>query len=403
MESLLASRAGLAAPAYGDPEASRRLIRDILAAVRAHLGMEVGFVSRFGSGRRWVEYVDADPAFCPVQVGTGDPLEQTLCARVVDGLAPQLMPDARAEPSVADLEATYRLPVGAHLSVPLVLEDTGTFGTLCCFSRRADDGLRERDLEVLRMVADVLAGHLAFLLGHERSTKRVLHLVTRVLGEDGPAMALQPVVRVRDREPVGFEALARFPQVVPWTPDRWFAEAAALGLGAELEGAALQAALRLLPDLPPGTSLAVNLSPEALCSDDRILDRLCSTSPHRVVVELTEHVRVAWSQRLNDRLGTLREAGVRIAVDDAGTGYAGLEHILHLRPDVLKLDRVLVQGIDGHPGRQAMCEAMVGFSRRTGTTLVAEGVESEADLAELQRLGVEMVQGYLTGRPRPAS
>jgi EAL domain-containing protein (putative c-di-GMP-specific phosphodiesterase class I) len=403
MESLLALPTSLGAPRYGDPEASRRLVRDSLAAVRTHLGMEVGLISRFGGGRRWVEYVDSDPGFGPVEVGVAEPLEQTLCARVVDGVAPQLMPDARAEPAVADLEATHTLPVGAHLAVPLVLEDGETFGTLCCFSRQADGGLRERDLRVLRAVADGVAGHLGFLLSHERSAKRVLHLITRVLGDDGPAMALQPVVRARDREPVAFEALARFPRLAPWSPDRWFAEATALGLGADLEGAAVQAALRLLPGLPADASLAVNLSPDALCSDDRILDRLCSTSPRRLVVELTEHVRVAWSQRLHDRLETLREAGVRIAVDDAGTGCIGLEHILHLRPEVLKLDRALVRGIATHPGRQAMCEAMVGFSRRTGATLVAEGVETEADLAELERLGVELVQGYLTGRPRPAS
>ena len=402
MVSLVTSR-GAGAPDYGDPEASRRVIRDSLAAVRAHLGMEVGFVSRFGRGRRWFEYVDADPSFCPVEVGSSDPLEETVCARVAAGTAPQLIQDAQAEPAVADLKATYAMPIGAHLSVPLVLEDGQTFGTLCCFSRRADESLRERDLEVLRMVAEMLGGHLGFLLSHEQSANRVLRLITRVLGEEGPAMALQPVVDVVERETVGFEALARFPMVVPWTPDRWFAEAAGLGLGAELEGAAVRAALRLLPDLPPRASLSVNLSPDALCSDDRIVDRLCSTSPHRVVVELTEHVRVAWSQRLNDRLRTLREAGVRIAVDDAGTGYAGLEHILHLRPEVLKLDRVLVQGIATHPGRQAMCEAMVGFTARTGATLVAEGVETEKDLAELRRLGVGLVQGYLTGRPRPAS
>ena len=88
MESLLRPRAGTAAPDCGDPEASRRVIRDSLAAVRAHLGMEVGFVSRFGRGRRWFEYVDADPLFCPVEVGSSDLLEETFCARVADGTAP---------------------------------------------------------------------------------------------------------------------------------------------------------------------------------------------------------------------------------------------------------------------------------------------------------------------------
>jgi EAL domain-containing protein (putative c-di-GMP-specific phosphodiesterase class I) len=117
------------------------------------------------------------------------------------------------------------------------------------------------------------------------------------------------------------------------------------------------------------------------------------------VVELTEHQSITPSRLLAHRLETLRGAGVRIAVDDAGSGYAGLERILHLRPEVLKLDRVLVQGVAQHAGRRAMCEAMVQFTRRTGAALVAEGVEEEPDLEVLRRLGVDFAQGYLLGLP----
>ena len=403
MVSLLTRDVRPGALARFDPDASRRTINESLAALREHFDMEVAFVGRFGHGRRWFEYVSTDASFCPVQPGGSDRLEDSYCARVVDGRAPGLMTDAREEPSVADLAATFAMPVGAHLSVPLHLEDGSVFGTLCCFSRQPDPELRERDLDVLTMVADVLGGHLGFLLEHEQTFSLALDRVTGVLAGDGPAMALQPLVDLRGGRVVGYEALARFPEEAGWTPDRWFAEAGALGLGPQLEGAAVRSALRLLPDLPPGTSMAVNLSPEALCSDDRIVDRLADSSPHRVVVELTEHARVAYSQQLTDRLVALREAGIRIAVDDAGSGYAGLEHILHLGPEVLKLDRVLVQGIAAHPGRQAMCEAMVRFTQRTGAELVAEGVETDADLEELRRLGVGLAQGFLLGRPRLAS
>jgi EAL domain-containing protein (putative c-di-GMP-specific phosphodiesterase class I) len=126
---------------------------------------------------------------------------------------------------------------------------------------------------------------------------------------------------------------------------------------------------------------------------------LMEVAPERLVVELTEHQRVLMSAKLTYSLDQLRAAGVRIAVDDAGSGYAGLEHILDLRPDVLKLDRALVQGIAAHPGRQAMCDAMVRFAGRTGAVLVAEGVEDEEDLRVLRYLGVRHAQGFLLGRP----
>ena len=86
-------------------------------------------------------------------------------------------------------------------------------------------------------------------------------------------------------------------------------------------------------------------------------------------------------------------------MDDAGSGWAGLEHILQLQPEVLKLDRALVARVDRHPGRQAMIEAMVGFADRMGALLVAEGVETVEESACLTSLGVVYGQGYLLGRP----
>lgn len=117
------------------------------------------------------------------------------------------------------------------------------------------------------------------------------------------------------------------------------------------------------------------------------------------MLELTEHHRIEGQQQLNAALDRVRQAGGRIAVDDAGSGYAGLQRILALRPEVLKLDRSLVHGVKGHLGQQAMCQAMVDFSRRMGADLVAEGVETEDDLLTLRGLGVSHAQGYLLGRP----
>ncbi len=140
----------------------------------------------------------------------------------------------------------------------------------------------------------------------------------------------------------GFEALSRFPGPDAAPPDTWFKEAEAVGLGDELEASAVRAALTLVPRLPAGLSLSVNVSARALCSSPEITRLVTGGDSARLVLELTEHAHVEDYDALLEALVRVRAAGVRIAVDDAGSGYAGLEHILRLQPEVLKLDRTLV-------------------------------------------------------------
>lgn len=381
------------------PESSRQVIRSSLQAVRHHLGMEVAFVGRFDHGRRVFEFVDSGDSFCPIHQGDSDPREDTYCDLVANGRIPELIPDTAEVPEALELPVTRELPVGSHLSVPLRSASGETFGTFCCFSRTADPSLRQRDLDILKVVGEVVGEHLHFLLGRREAHDEALSRVSDVLDAGGPAMALQPIVDLRRDHVSGYEALARFPHDIGWTPDRWFAEAQAVGLGPELEVSAVGAALRLLPRLAEGTSLAVNVSAHALASSDDVVRIMSRHEPARLILEITEHERLVLDDTTRERLARLRSAGVRVAVDDAGSGYAGLEHILQVAPDVLKLDRVLVQGIAADPARQAMCDAMVRFTARTGATLVAEGVEAEADLETLRYLGVRHAQGYLLGRP----
>lgn len=390
----------------GAPSHSRKVIRESLALLRAHLGMEVAFVGRFAEGRRWFEYVDADAAFRPIETGGSDPLEDTYCALVADRVIPELIPDTAQVPLLQDLAATSALPVGAHLSVAMRYRDQQPVGTLCCFSREADPGLRERDLAVLRMFAELIGDHLQFLLSNERTARIARARIDTVLEAGGPAIALQPIRNILTGETRGFEALARFPSPPAWAPDRWFREADRIELGPQLEGSAVDAALALLPTLDPNALLSVNASAKALLADPGICAVFAGEYAPRLVLEVTEHDRVQDYGALDARLAVIRRAGCRVAVDDAGSGYAGLEHILRLRPDVLKLDRMLVQGLAEHPGRRAMCQAMVRFTEETGCTLIAEGVENDQDLMALRDLGVVYAQGYHLGRPeicpRPA-
>jgi EAL domain-containing protein (putative c-di-GMP-specific phosphodiesterase class I) len=230
------------------------------------------------------------------------------------------------------------------------------------------------------------------------STRRI----DRVLGENLLSMVFQPIVSLVDGRLAGAEALARFECEPRRPPDQWFAEANAVGRGVELELHAVAAALAQLGDLPSDAYLSVNCSPLAAISPR--LDRLLAECPgQRIVLELTEHTRVGDYEALDRALARARAEGIRIAADDTGAGYAGLQHLLRLRPNVVKLDIGLTRDVDHDPARRALASALVTFAGEIGAVLVAEGVETVGELRSLRSLGIPAVQGYLLGRPGPMS
>ncbi len=208
----------------------------------------------------------------------------------------------------------------------------------------------------------------------------------------------QPVIAVTDGRIRGHEALARFAMEPPRGPDAVFAQARRVGLGAQLEAAAIAAALAL-PGRPTDTVLAVNLSPNAIASPE--VHAVLPEDLRGVIVEVTEHELATEVEGLEAALATLRARGASIAVDDAGAGYAGLTQTVALAPDAIKLDRALVAGIDADPAKAALVEAFVTFAKRTGARLCAEGVETLGELATLARLDVDRAQGYAIARPAP--
>jgi EAL domain-containing protein (putative c-di-GMP-specific phosphodiesterase class I) len=207
----------------------------------------------------------------------------------------------------------------------------------------------------------------------------------------------QPVVDLASGATIGYEALTRFDS--GRRPDLTFEDAAAVGLGLELETACLRAAQRDAIALPDGTWLSLNVSP-ALAGALLPLIAALEYSERDIVIEITEHAPVGSYAGLKAALEGLRRH-LRIAVDDAGAGYAGLQHILEIRPDIVKLDISLVRGVDADPIRRALISSMVTFGRETGGVLLAEGIETEAERATLLGLGVTLGQGYLLGRPAP--
>jgi len=205
----------------------------------------------------------------------------------------------------------------------------------------------------------------------------------------------QPIVELETRTAVGYEALTRFADGAP--PDRVFAEARACGLAIELETATLAAVLEAATPLPRSAWLNVNVSAELVLASEP-LGSILEPLGRQTVLELTEHVEVTDYEALRAAIARLGP-DVRLAVDDAGAGFSSFRHILELAPDYVKLDRGIIHGIGGDPARQALVAGMVHFAGKTGATLIAEGVETEAEARELRALGVSLGQGYHLGRP----
>jgi EAL domain-containing protein (putative c-di-GMP-specific phosphodiesterase class I) len=226
-------------------------------------------------------------------------------------------------------------------------------------------------------------------------------LLRQALSGRGVQTHYQPVVDLVRGSVVGYEALTRFVGYPVASPDLWFDAARRHGLSAALESFTLRRALSAREDLPPGTFLAVNIGPDVLDHPD-VLDVL-RRQPHLdgVVVELTEHARIDSYASLEPVLDRLRVAGAMIAIDDAGAGYAGLQHLLGLRPHIIKLDRHMVAGVDRDETKRALVEMIGTFASRIDAWVLAEGIEHLGELDAVMGLNVPLGQGYLLGRPAP--
>jgi PAS domain S-box-containing protein len=224
--------------------------------------------------------------------------------------------------------------------------------------------------------------------------------VKGVLADRSLVTAFQPIRCLGTGAVIGAEALTRFITSPVRSPETWFADAASIGRGPELEFLAMETALLAAAKLPAHLYLAVNLSPRA-CLDPRLGEILqrSGVPAARIVVEVTERSAVTDYEPLAAALARLRHSGLRVAVDDAGAGFASMRHILQLRPELIKLDRTIIAGIDTDPGHRALGMAMVSFAAGIGATLVAEGIETQTELATVTELGMNAAQGYLLGRP----
>src|SRR6478736_4124198 len=375
-------------------------VAQVLRTVRKHLGMDVAFVSHFRDSDRVLEHVDAEGTSL-IREGQAISLEDGYCLKVVRGELPQCIPDTSAVPAAKALPETQGIPIGAHLSVPIELSNGEVYGTLCCFSKTPNLSLGERDLCMMRALGEVLAARIDEDLAGARSKQHVADEIRRALSEGAPRIVYQPIYAFAGNAVaiVGVECLSRFDLEPRRAPDVWFNAAHEAGVGPELELRAIEIALSALDHLPEPLSLSINSSPDLLVSGQ--LDAvLCSVDLSRVVLEITEHSAVVDYEVLLKALAPLRARGVRLAIDDAGAGYASMRHILNLKPDVIKLDISLTRHIDTDANRRALAKGLIAFAHEIGSTITAEGVETMAELSALRAIGVDKVQGYFLSTPQ---
>jgi EAL domain-containing protein (putative c-di-GMP-specific phosphodiesterase class I) len=226
--------------------------------------------------------------------------------------------------------------------------------------------------------------------------------LTEVLRGTRPfAFHFQPVVDLHTGVAVGYEALVRFGGSLGWTPDRWFQAAGELGLRTLLETLVISRTFQAARQLSPNTFLSINVGPDFLLSDewDELLEKQGSLA--RIVVEITEQDVIRDYQRMQQKIAAIHARGGTVGTDDVGSGYASLKHVMEIRPDFVKLDRAFVDGCHLDPARAAMIEMIGTVAGRLDAWIIAEGVETQAELEELIRLDVPLAQGYYLGRPAP--
>jgi EAL domain-containing protein (putative c-di-GMP-specific phosphodiesterase class I) len=381
-------------------------IAELLRTARDVLGLSVAFLSRLDGTTQHVEVVE--PA---VPVGSGDAatglgdaatgsVPPSLHQAVLDGSLPRVVPDVAAAPATAMAMAAAGFPrIRSCVSVPVVLSDGRLYGTLCAAGFAPDPSLRPRDAAFLDVLARAAAAIVEPEVVLRKHQGEIRGRVERLLVDGGPVVFLQPIVALSSGVRVGAEALSRFP--ADWDgkpPDVCFAEAHDVGLGAALEISALRRAAAELDHVRG--YLAMNVSPETML--DPVCVRLLAELPaDRIVLELSEHAPVADYPALREALAPLRAAGVRLAIDDVGSGYSSLRHIVMTSPDIIKLDRGLVAGVAQDRVLATLIRALVTFAAGCGAQVVAEGIETVEDAAELADLGVGFGQGWHFGRPLP--
>ena len=357
-----------------------------------------------------------------------------LCVAAVGDARAAVTQAARCQPDIAVLDVM--MPGGGGLAAALGIREVSPRTHVLAYSAAADrssvvqmlrSGARgylvkgssaDELLKGLRRCAtgasalsEGLSDHLVAEMGELGRAERAFSAaataryqqLAQLLRPGTSTPAYQPIFRLATGKVAGYEALTRFDGQPDGSTEDVFREAHQIGLGVELElHTASQAIAGFRPQLERSstTYLAVNASP-GLLYRPALLEVLSVLPSERVVVEITEQEKFDSYDQLRETVNLVHERGMRVAIDDMGSGFAGLQRLVDVGPEIVKLDRVLTARLDTDPARRALATAMHHFAVEMGITVVAEGIEREVQLKVLRDIGVECGQGYLLGRPGP--
>lgn len=373
----------------------------LIQTIRQHLGMDTAFLSRFHHGYREMLHVDNSVGSTTVlHQGHKDKNEETYCRLIADKKLPSIIPDTSKNKLTKDLAVTKALNIGSYIGVPIYLSDDSIYGTLCCFSERADKSLSNKDLSLLTLFAKFAARNIEKELIVSKVQQIARDDLFDIINKKRLNIVLQPIYDLKKKSVQGFECLSRF-QTEPYrSPDYWFNKANVSGIGEVLELFAIEEALNLLPDIPEQYYITLNISPKHLTSP--YLQAMLDKAPlHRIVLEVTERECIPDYKAFRNAIRPFRKRGMRLAVDDAGAGFASFQHILELQADIIKLDRSLISNINSDHRKRALVAALIGFAKETKSNVLGEGVETLAELEALQELGAQTIQGYFFCHPLP--
>lgn len=376
-----------------DIAVGRVTLSRVVEVAHRYLDFDGVCISEIADGQAVCRAVAGPFALELVQVGDVLPAESSLGWQLVHGRIPAVIPDARAS-VLTGLGKPDGPTIGAFIGVPLRLRDSSLYGSLCAVNGEPVPALSERDLRFLSMLGEIVIDELE----EQRRLETLRRDLLTLIDGGSVSMAAQPVIELRSGHCLGVETLARFPG--PFNePEAAFAAAKSVGLDYELERLCVIGAWGLLPLLGPRQVLSFNLSPDTLVELARRNQHRLELPWHQLVIEITEHAAVSRYEELRDLLAPFRAKGLRIAIDDAGAGYASFHHIVELRPDYIKIDRSLVDRVATDHARRVAISAFVMLALDLNATTVAEGVESADDLTTLGEIGIDAAQGFLLGRP----
>lgn len=369
----------------------------VVWAAKRHLNADICFLAEFRGDLQFNERVAQEKSACKMNEGQSVPFAETYCYLLMEGKIPNVVNNASHNPVVSDLAVTAAMNIGGYIGVPVPLPNGSIYGTLCCVLHEPS-GWGSKDAQYLSVLAEIVGAQIAQRQKAEQELSNKRRQVSHVIRSNRVHMVYQPIVELVTGRVVGAESLARFDSAPNRTPDKWFADASEVGLGIDLEIHAVALALQGRGKLPRGAYLSVNISPDTL-SSDRFLNGIRTMNLRNVVFEVTEHQIIQDYQPLCSAIAELRRVGAYLAIDDVGAGYSGLNHILKLQPDILKLDLELVSGIHADANKQALAAAITTFAARTGVKVVAEGIETARERDALQVLGITYGQGYHFSKP----